>query len=315
MPRWSCGRPVAHAFVLAPLLALLALAPGSPVVGPPAPVALAAPRGERLPGATFVGRLAGTEAFIAVVADGEALTVYICDGEGRGIAEEFAGTAAQEAEGALWLTGEDGTLLRLDADVWALAGLAAGGGTLTGVALSPDGSVRSPFAAQPAAEPAGLYQEAASPLLDGSVGDGWWVVLNSGEVRGNVAKNDRFITLRARTAGDVLFGAHVDVAFPTLGNRRFMYRAGAHQSSTMQIPDGRSDLIGLPCTTQRGVCYLEETHARMDGRWDKEFGDRPGGVFFIYAAIPSGQVIVSDITITVDTTQGTEVVIPTVDQP
>jgi hypothetical protein len=133
---------------------------------------------------TFVGRVERTDAFIGITTDGVTITAYVCDGEHRGIAEEFEGTA-QETDGALWLTGEEGTVLRLDTDAGGLAALVAASGAIRGQVQRPDGSASSPFIAEAAVAPAGLYRADEAPLLDGDRGDGWWIVLNTGEVQGN----------------------------------------------------------------------------------------------------------------------------------
>ena len=144
----------------------------------------AAPQGDRAGAAeragashagNYAGRVEGTDAFVAVVVDGDDRALaYVCDGQEDG----------QGATVAEWLTGAvagDGSLkMRSEGGARLVAEVVADGasGTLT---LSGE---EHAFSASPAEEPAGLYR--AEETVDGEGYLGGWIELPNGEVRGAV---------------------------------------------------------------------------------------------------------------------------------
>jgi hypothetical protein len=119
-----------------------------------------APRG------TFVGKVSGTDAYIAIVNDGSEVSAYICDG--KKIGEWFHGTPGQEIK----LRSADGT--ELDATITA-------DGVAGTVRLASDAPVD--FDAKPATGAGGLYRTQAD-YGDGKALLAGWIVLPSGDQRG-----------------------------------------------------------------------------------------------------------------------------------
>lgn len=119
----------------------------------------------------FVGHLEGTDAFVAIVSNGDEAVAFVCDGAEivawlRGAVED--GSLALESSSS---TGQNTYLLEAQ-----LGASAEGSLTLNGQPLS--------FTAEPAEDEAGLYR--AGETLDGVTLIGGWIVNNSGEQRGAV---------------------------------------------------------------------------------------------------------------------------------
>ncbi len=107
-------------------------------------------------GGNYVGRVAEVDALVAVVADGERVRAYLCDGPERQIAEYAEGSAdGARAE----LTSEGGAEFAIDLSEE----------TATGTVTLPDGR-ELPFDAPAADGVAGLYELTFNP--DGSFGGG-----------------------------------------------------------------------------------------------------------------------------------------------
>jgi hypothetical protein len=118
-----------------------------------------------------VGRVSGTDAFIAVVAGGGEAVVYVCDGD-AGIAEWFAGPVADE--GSFDLTNDGGAGVRA----------AVVDDRYEGEVTFANGDQR-PFSAVAAEEGAGLYRVMGSEAEAAGV-DAGWIVDNDGEQRGSM---------------------------------------------------------------------------------------------------------------------------------
>ena len=116
-----------------------------------------------------VGRVAGSDAFIAVVSTGSKALAYVCDG----------------AKVSLWFTGavKQGGLLEVTQASGAklTANLAAQ--SVVGTLELEAGRVLN-FRTEPVKDTAGLYR--ARTTLGGSSYLGGWIVLPDGEQRGNV---------------------------------------------------------------------------------------------------------------------------------
>jgi hypothetical protein len=125
------------------------------------------------PEGSFVGPVSGTDAYIAVVSDGERVTGYLCDGK------ELSTWFDSEVEG----TGAD--LLSRDGD--DLGDATFSGGGVTGE-VEVDGQSQS-FNATPATGDAGLYRAANVEEADGELSEGeaevGWIVLADGSQRGS----------------------------------------------------------------------------------------------------------------------------------
>lgn len=116
---------------------------------------------------SFVGEVAGSNAFVAVVAhtNGE-VQAYVCDGES--IAAWFQGNAANSAAE---LTNANGDTLVVKLDAQTAQGT-----------FTPAGGTALAFKAEAANAPAGLYRAEATE--EGKNYVGGWIVLPSGEERG-----------------------------------------------------------------------------------------------------------------------------------
>jgi hypothetical protein len=150
---------------------------------------------------TFVGQVDGTDAFIAVVTDGTAVGAHVCDGDDNSIADYFYGSADPETNGGVsrLLTGDSMDVLTLNADLTSLPGIVASSGSLTGGFQTADGASHT-WSADPASGPGALYH-ADQTLPDGTAAEGWWVVLNDGEVRGSFATASSSNPASQRTVG------------------------------------------------------------------------------------------------------------------
>jgi hypothetical protein len=125
------------------------------------------------PATPYVGKVEGTDAYIAVVERGGEITAYICDG----------------AATALWFTGtQDGTTITATHPKGATLAAEQAGSTLTGTVVL-DGATHA-FTAEEAEYPAGLWQgiDDASVPLDEAFRYGW-VVLPDGSQRGAKSGN------------------------------------------------------------------------------------------------------------------------------
>jgi len=118
----------------------------------------------------FVGYLEGTDAFVAIVSDGEEVLAFVCDGEAL----------------VVWLRGavENGSLVLNSPASAAQRYLLE-----TQLGASAEGSLflngeRLPFTAEAAIGEAGLYR--AEETLDGVDYVGGWIVDQNGEQRGSV---------------------------------------------------------------------------------------------------------------------------------
>ena len=134
----------------------------------------------------FVGPVEGTDAFIGLATNGDEVVAYICDGVGDSIADFFSGAAHGATDGALPLsTEENRDLLTLYADAASLPELMGSGDSISGAFQTPDGAAHY-FRVDPASGPGALYRT-DEMLPDGSQAEGGWVVLNNGEVRGQIS--------------------------------------------------------------------------------------------------------------------------------
>ncbi len=123
---------------------------------------------------TYVGRLAGSDAFVAIVTNGRDVRAYVTDGAGDGrlaISEWFEGTIFQNEFSLFSLSGGVQLTADIEADT-ASGGVVLSGGTLLLFeAVRADGE-------------AGLY------LFENSVGSDFyqagWIVLPGGDQRGSV---------------------------------------------------------------------------------------------------------------------------------
>jgi hypothetical protein len=138
---------------------------------------------------TFLGRISGTDAFVAVVTDGDRITAYACDGAENGIADSFNGFAHDASNGSLTLSSEDsGALLTIQADATTLPAVLSSGGSLAGSLQTTDGQSHD-WSGDPASGPGALYHS-DDTLPDGNGGEGWWIVLNDGDVRGSYGQRE-----------------------------------------------------------------------------------------------------------------------------
>jgi hypothetical protein len=131
----------------------------------------------------FVGTLQGMDAYVAVASDGNGVMAYVCDGDGGTLSEDFSGSANDAQDGVLSLTGDHGAVLQLNVDASTLPTLLVPGAQITGSVTTLDG-LSYQFTTVPAVSPGGLYHAPETPLGDGSTGEGWWVRLNTGEIKG-----------------------------------------------------------------------------------------------------------------------------------
>ena len=139
----------------------------------------------QVPQDTFVGKLQGLNASIAIVSDGSGIVAYVCDGAGDTISADFSGTMDQAQNGALTLQADDGTILTINADASTLPALLVADGQITGSVLTADGQLYG-FSTQAAIPPAGLYRADEQTFADGTVAEGWWVRLNEGTIMGRL---------------------------------------------------------------------------------------------------------------------------------
>lgn len=116
----------------------------------------------------FVGKVDGTDAFIGIEQRGDVVKAYICDSK----------------QIAVWMDGKASgdTLSAAKGPVSMTGTVASGGQQVTGSVTMPDGTTHA-FSADLATSPAGLYQAFAPE--GGKVTRAGWVVLASGEQRGN----------------------------------------------------------------------------------------------------------------------------------
>jgi hypothetical protein len=148
-----------------------------------APVAARAQDVPNQAASMFVGRVEGTDAFIGLSTNGDAVFAYVCDGASAGIADFFSGTAGNASNGALALPADDTSdVLFLYTDAAGLLDAMASGKSLVGAFQTSDGAVHY-FTAEPASGPGAIYRM-NEPLLGGVQSEGGWVVLNDGEIRG-----------------------------------------------------------------------------------------------------------------------------------
>jgi hypothetical protein len=148
----------------------------------------------------FLGRIDGTDAFVAVVTDGDRITAYACDGAENGIADSFSGFASGAVNGAVTLASDDSAAqLTIQADTTALSGLLSAGGTLTGSLQTVDGQTHG-WSADQASGPGALYHS-DDQFPDGNGGEGWWIVLNDGDVRGTYGLRSVNATFGPTTVG------------------------------------------------------------------------------------------------------------------
>ena len=111
------------------------------------------------PSGSWVGALEGTDAVVALVADGDRVLAYVCGGD------------ATRDTHTRWFSGPiDSGDFELFAGAWSLTGTLTDDGDLTGVVTSPGGDAAS-FDALGAEQGtlAGLYVEIASPCSTGLV--------------------------------------------------------------------------------------------------------------------------------------------------
>jgi hypothetical protein len=123
--------------------------------------------GEAAPPA-FVGELEGTDAYVAVVADGDDVEVYACDGE-------------SELAVRLLDTVDDPASFVLTNDAGASAAVELVDGVYEGELTLADGSTHA-FTTEEAEGDAGLFHAVDAPE---GVSAGW-VVLNDGRQRGSI---------------------------------------------------------------------------------------------------------------------------------
>jgi hypothetical protein len=121
-------------------------------------------------GEHYVGRVPGTEAFIAVVLDGDLVLAYVCDGTPEGVSlwGWFSGALGA---GSTVLVSTNGHALFLDA-----TGPSPQGHLLTRTGES------FPFTTELAGQTAGLLRQQG--LEDGQPSLSGWIGLNNGEQRG-----------------------------------------------------------------------------------------------------------------------------------
>ena len=117
-----------------------------------------------------VGRVSGSDAFVAVAKYGRTIDAYVCDG--KTVGETFKGRASG---GRLDLRSDDGA--RLQATV--------AGDEVRG-RFTPARATPLAFTARAAAKPAGLYR--AQVVANGQTITAGWVVLPDGEQRGTQRK-------------------------------------------------------------------------------------------------------------------------------
>jgi hypothetical protein len=119
---------------------------------------------------TFVGQVEGSDAFIAIVADGRGVTAYLCDGTPAGVSlwGWFAGEAAN---GHAELVATNGVVLLLDLS----------GDAPAGTVITRQGQ-RLAVHSEAATGAAGLWR--AQGVVGGAALLAGWVVLNDGEQRG-----------------------------------------------------------------------------------------------------------------------------------
>jgi len=113
-----------------------------------------------------VGRVSGSDAFVAVAKYGRTIDAYVCDG--RSVGESFQGRAAA---GRVDLRSDDGARLQT-----TVAGDEVRG------RFTPAGAAPLAFTARAASKPAGLYR--AQVVANGQTVTAGWVVLPDGEQRG-----------------------------------------------------------------------------------------------------------------------------------
>ncbi len=147
--------------------------------GPAEPVGSASAQEQLRP--TFVGIVAGTDAYIGLVTNGSNLVVYVCDGLGYNLANGFRGSVQDAQDGVLTLQGRD-NILRLEIDAQSLPEIIASGRGISG-SLSIGGVGNNYVLLEPARGPGGLWLQ-REQLEDGSTVEGGWVVLNNGSIRG-----------------------------------------------------------------------------------------------------------------------------------
>ena len=126
---------------------------------------------------SYVGKVDGSDAFIALVAqkNGE-VTASVCDG--ASISEWFRGSADGDT---LELASKSGAHLAADLAADSING-----------SFTPSGGSSLDFIASAVTEPAGLYR--AEQTIDGVDYVGGWIVLPGGEERGSISGGGKFLS-------------------------------------------------------------------------------------------------------------------------
>jgi len=186
----------------------------------------------------FVGRVDGSDAFVAVVADGERLFAFVCDGtdDGAGVWEWFRGTL-------------DGDHAQLTNAAGQTLVVELAGDAVLGSVTFADG-VAYPFVTEAAIGDAGLYR------LDETLGDravvGGWIVLNDGDLRGQAGLID--------PGSDHLIDPNPDFNAPGgsgAGAPRFTGTGGFNaRTGTASISDGTSNAVLMPAKITSGIIAI-----------------------------------------------------------
>ncbi len=155
---------------LAALLTVVALIAGACASDDDAESTSAAPAASSEAAAeqTFVGKVDGSDTFVAIVTDGTRVLAYLCDG--KAVWNYLDGTATATSVRAA----EPGAATAIEATV--------SGTVVSGTVVLDDGGSPRPFTAELATGGAGFFRRAAK--AEGSVSNGAWIRLPTGEVRG-----------------------------------------------------------------------------------------------------------------------------------
>lgn len=124
----------------------------------------------------FVGRVTNGDAFIAIVNDGTRVTAYVCDGRPEQVASVGAWLNGASQSSGVTLSG-DGVTLQ-----------ATFGTTATGTVGIRDGTSNT-FTATAVSGTSGLFR-AEGTALSGQTYVAGWILLPTGEQRGNVQLSD-----------------------------------------------------------------------------------------------------------------------------
>lgn len=179
---------------------------------PPRDLPTAGSAGGALTNGSFVGRVAGSDAFVAIVANGADVMAYVCDG--KNLAQWFKG---QRQGSAIELTTEDGARLTVNMTS------SAGTGSLrqaSGTFRAANGEERRfDTAATTTLDRAGLYRGAG--VVDGGNAVLGVIVLPSGEFRGAFWVSERVTPVDAPVFGanslTAVYGGSVTVSAQRLG--------------------------------------------------------------------------------------------------